>query len=175
MVSGVRTPTRKASPQELPPFPLAAPSSRKTASQSCLLALAGTDASETSSSSRTQTPPIVTVQVGLDCKAEGIPANETGRRRRSPLEQKAAAYQLLKSALEKDEKLAHYYNIRHRFFDPLFRRKRLSFLDRFTRERIKADKERQIGTRLYVKHPDQKPLWPDNKGLVTRTWPSPFH
>ncbi|PHJ22400.1 hypothetical protein CSUI_003755 [Cystoisospora suis] len=190
IISGVRTPQKKDIPQEQLPssFSLSSCSSRKTRSQSCLLALGeaedaeNSSCSSSSSSSRMQTPSIATVQVGLDCKPRETSmlssrmsdtTSEIGRRKRS-LQHKAAC-QLLKTALEKDEKLATYYRIRHRFFDPLFRRKRLSFLDRFTRERIKADKERQIGTRLYVKHPDQKPLWPDNKGLVTRTWPSPFH
>jgi len=62
---------------------------------------------------------------------------------------------------------------RHRFVDPMFRRRRLKWLER---QVAAKNKEREVKYNPYmVEHPDQKKEWPSNKGSVTITWPSPYH
>ncbi|CBZ49787.1 conserved hypothetical protein [Neospora caninum Liverpool] len=138
--------------------------------QECLLALSAL--AETgvgqSASEGMQQPAVLRINVGLGDR-ESVQDTAAFRRKQEQ------SRRTLEAALDRDEQLARYHSAKHRFFDPLFRRKRLSFLDRFARERIKGEKARQLGAQLYVKHPDQKPVWPDNKGLLTRKWPSPFH
>ncbi|PFH31758.1 hypothetical protein BESB_022500 [Besnoitia besnoiti] len=138
--------------------------------QQCLLALSSLPEAGLSSSDseRMQQPPVLRVDVGL---GDPEPVQDAAAFKKK----QERSLRALETALDHDDKLARYHGAHHRFFDPFFRRKRLSFLDRFARERIKGEKARQLGAKLYVKHPDQKSVWPDNKGLLTRKWPSPFH
>lgn len=78
-------------------------------------------------------------------------------------------------ALTSDEALRTLYSTRIRFQDPLFRRKRLSFLDRLARSRVKSPTAREMGSKMYALHPDKQETFPVNKGLANREWPSPYH
>nr|CAJ20513.1 hypothetical protein, conserved [Toxoplasma gondii RH] len=142
----------------------------RSRTQECLLALSALaeNGLGQSASELIQQPVVLRVDIGL---GDREPVQDTTAFRKKQEQSRRT----LQAALDHDERLARYHGAKHRFFDPLFRRRRLSFLDRFARERIKGEKARQLGAQLYVKHPDQKPVWPDNKGLLTRKWPSPFH
>merc|ERR550534_697459 len=59
---------------------------------------------------------------------------------------------------------------RNRFIDPMYRRRRLKYLERMQKGKNK-DKEVKYNT-YYMKHPDVHPMWPTNKGSVTVQWPS---
>ncbi|CEM08865.1 unnamed protein product [Vitrella brassicaformis CCMP3155] len=80
----------------------------------------------------------------------------------------------LESALGRDPRLRAYYKTRHRFFEPLFRRRRIAYLDKLSRGRIKHEKEKKYH-RYMEDHPDEAEVWPHNKGSITVPWPSPFN
>ena len=61
-------------------------------------------------------------------------------------------------------------NRRHRFVDPLFRRRRLKWMERFLAGMNNA-KEIKLN-RHYTRHPDEQPQWPSNLGSVTVRWPN---
>ncbi|CAE8638559.1 unnamed protein product, partial [Polarella glacialis] len=66
-----------------------------------------------------------------------------------------------------------YLARRHRFVDPMFRRRRLKWLER-QMAGLNKDKEVKYN-QYYATHPDKTPEWPTNKGSVTIKWPSPHH
>lgn len=69
--------------------------------------------------------------------------------------------------------LRGYLCKRHRFVDPMFRRRRLKWLERQMAEK---NKDREVKFNLYYTvHPDDRREWPTNKGSVTVQWPSPYH
>lgn len=100
---------------------------------------------------------------------------ETEKERKEREQRQMEAQEQLEREIERDPKLEAYIHTKHRFFDPLFKRRRLSFLDRLARSRIKSQMEREIGAEVYVQHPDKQASFPSNKGLLTRKWPSPYH
>ena len=61
-------------------------------------------------------------------------------------------------------------NKRHRFVDPLFRRRRLKWMERFLAGMNNA-KEIKLN-RHFTRHPDLQPKWPSNLGSVTVKWPN---
>lgn len=66
-----------------------------------------------------------------------------------------------------------YLARRHRFVDPMFRRRRLKWLERQMAQR---NKEKEVKFNLYyATHPDDQKVWPTNKASVTVKWPSPYH
>jgi len=66
-----------------------------------------------------------------------------------------------------------YLERRHRFIDPMFRRRRLKWLER---QMAGKNKETEVKfNTYYATHPDQHKEWPTNKGSVTVTYPSPYH
>lgn len=68
------------------------------------------------------------------------------------------------------EKTKPSSNTRHRFVDPLFRRRRLKWMERFLAG-MNNPKEIKLN-RHYTRHPDQQPHWPSNLGSVTVRWPN---
>ena len=60
-----------------------------------------------------------------------------------------------------------------RFVCPLYRRRRLKWLERFSNKRH-TSKELKYKAH-WLTHPDQKPVFPDNKGATNVEWPSPWH
>jgi hypothetical protein len=62
---------------------------------------------------------------------------------------------------------------RWRFVDPLYRRRRVKFLERYARGQCKP---KEIKYNEYrVQHPDNMLQWPSNKNSGTVKWPSPYH
>ena len=59
---------------------------------------------------------------------------------------------------------------RHRFVDPLFRRRRLKWMERFLAG-MNNKKEIRLN-RHYTRHPDEQKKWPTNLGSVTVKWPN---
>eukprot|EP00922_Rhytidocystis_sp_ex-Travisia-forbesii_P042811 GHVS01064019.1.p1 GENE.GHVS01064019.1~~GHVS01064019.1.p1 ORF type:complete len:524 (-),score=97.04 GHVS01064019.1:254-1669(-) len=86
---------------------------------------------------------------------------------------RAKAETALKALLE-DPAVEKYFNRRYRFFEPLFRRRRLAYIERLCAGRVKNEKKKKY-QQFFVDHPDQKALWPDNKGSCSVKWPSPYH
>ncbi|OEH77083.1 hypothetical protein cyc_06297 [Cyclospora cayetanensis] len=112
---------------------------------------------------------------GVTVHSVGLAPAETESQTRQRERRQAAAQEELQSEIESDAKLASYYRTSHRFIDPLFKRKRLSFLDRLARSRIKSQTAKEIGAQVYIHHPDRQPSFPHNKGFINRKWPSPYH
>eukprot|EP00927_Polykrikos_kofoidii_P061135 TRINITY_DN56007_c0_g1_i1.p1 TRINITY_DN56007_c0_g1~~TRINITY_DN56007_c0_g1_i1.p1 ORF type:complete len:335 (-),score=50.57 TRINITY_DN56007_c0_g1_i1:187-1191(-) len=69
--------------------------------------------------------------------------------------------------------LEKYLGIRHRFVDPMYRRRRLKWLERQMAEKNKP-KEVQHNS-YYATHADDSEMWPTNKGSVTVKWPGLYH
>lgn len=66
-----------------------------------------------------------------------------------------------------------YLARRHRFIDPMYRRRRLKWLER---QKAKKNNETEVKFNdYYATHPDNHKVWPTNKGSVTVVWPSPYH
>lgn len=59
---------------------------------------------------------------------------------------------------------------RHRFIDPLFRRRRLKWMERFMAG-MNNSKEIKYN-RHFTRHPDTQKHWPTNLGSVTVRWPN---
>lgn len=78
--------------------------------------------------------------------------------------------------LEKLRKAGHthkYLKLRHRFVDPMFRRRRLKWMERQVAGRNKPAEVKFNS--YYAPHPDDHVEFPTNKGSVTVVWPSPYH
>lgn len=67
-----------------------------------------------------------------------------------------------------------YTSRRHRFIDPMFRRRRLKWLER---QAAGLNNETNIKLRasFYGPHPDEQEEWPTNKGGLHKKWPSPYN
>jgi len=86
-------------------------------------------------------------------------------------QQKEADKQLGRAMESKS--FAAYVKRRHRFVDPMFRRRRLKWLER---QMSGKNKEREVKyNSYYATHPDDHVQWPTNKGSVTIVFPSPYH
>jgi hypothetical protein len=59
---------------------------------------------------------------------------------------------------------------RHRFVDPLFRRRRLKWMERFMAGMNNAKEIKY--NRHFTRHPDEQKQWPTNLGSVTVKWPN---
>lgn len=59
---------------------------------------------------------------------------------------------------------------RHRFVDPLFRRRRLKWMERFLAGMNNAKEIKY--NRHFTRHPDEQERWPTNLGSVTVQWPN---
>ncbi|KAF4655623.1 hypothetical protein FOL46_008185 [Perkinsus olseni] len=57
---------------------------------------------------------------------------------------------------------------RHRFVDPLFRRRRLKYMERLTTGKTKPKEKKYHG--YYIVHPDNKKRWPSNLGSSYSTY-----
>eukprot|EP00933_Yihiella_yeosuensis_P037091 TRINITY_DN3094_c1_g1_i1.p1 TRINITY_DN3094_c1_g1~~TRINITY_DN3094_c1_g1_i1.p1 ORF type:complete len:463 (+),score=128.77 TRINITY_DN3094_c1_g1_i1:99-1487(+) len=86
---------------------------------------------------------------------------------------KAAEDELEKMKTAGPKPLQSYIARRHRFIDPMFRRRRLKWLERQMSE-LNGEKEVKYN-QYYATHPDKHKEWPTNKGSVTIVWPSPYH
>jgi len=95
--------------------------------------------------------------------------SQKGRRK----EMDKAEAELEKLKTEGKPEIRRYLNRRHRFVDPMFRRRRLKWLER---QMSGLNKEKEVKFNSYfASHPDNTAEWPTNKGSVTIVWPSPYH
>eukprot|EP00930_Biecheleria_cincta_P082549 TRINITY_DN72262_c0_g1_i1.p1 TRINITY_DN72262_c0_g1~~TRINITY_DN72262_c0_g1_i1.p1 ORF type:complete len:465 (+),score=86.05 TRINITY_DN72262_c0_g1_i1:52-1446(+) len=69
--------------------------------------------------------------------------------------------------------IRNYLSRRHRFIDPMYRRRRLKWLERQMSD-LNREKDVKFSS-YYGPHPDATPEWPTNKGSTTVVWPSPYH
>jgi len=94
--------------------------------------------------------------------------------RRSDAATELAAFKLRAPAAEAQWTAAKTYLARrHRFIDPMFRRRRFKWLER---QMASKNKEREVKFNSYfATHPDDHKVWPSNKGSVTVVFPSPYH
>lgn len=63
-----------------------------------------------------------------------------------------------------------FVNKRHRFVDPLFRRRRLKWMERFLAGMNNAKEIKY--NRHFTRHPDDQTVFPSNLGSVTVKWPN---
>jgi len=62
---------------------------------------------------------------------------------------------------------------RHRFVDPLQRRRRLKWMERLIMGKHSTNELKTHG--YYKTHPDNREMFPTNMGPVSIKWPSPYH
>lgn len=87
--------------------------------------------------------------------------------------QMRAEEELTKMRTKGPASVRDYVTRRHRFIDPMFRRRRWKWLER---QMAGKNKEREVKfNTYYATHPDDQPEFPTNKGSVTVVWPSPYH
>lgn len=100
-----------------------------------------------------------------------VRAQSGGSQEERAASQKSAEKELLK--MRETGQTKAYLARRHRFVDPMFRRRRLKWLER---QMIGKNKEKEVKfNTYYATHPDDHKEWPTNKGSVTVVWPSPHH
>ncbi|KJP87399.1 hypothetical protein AK88_02956 [Plasmodium fragile] len=75
--------------------------------------------------------------------------------------------------LNENEHLQNTFSIRNRFIDPLYLRRRYSFIDKLTKKKIKKEKYKTY-RKHFIQHADEKEVWPDNKGLLNKVYPNPY-
>ncbi|SPJ11613.1 conserved protein, unknown function [Plasmodium sp. DRC-Itaito] len=75
--------------------------------------------------------------------------------------------------LNENESLKKTLSIRNRFIDPLYLRRRYSYIDKLTKKKIKKEKHKTY-RKHFIQHADEKKLWPDNKGLLNKIYPNPY-
>ncbi|CDO65699.1 conserved protein, unknown function [Plasmodium reichenowi] len=75
--------------------------------------------------------------------------------------------------LNENESLKKTLSIRNRFIDPLYLRRRYSYIDKLTKKKIKKEKHKTY-RKHFIQHADEKKVWPDNKGLLNKIYPNPY-
>mmetsp|Transcript_92202 Transcript_92202/g.144736 ORF Transcript_92202/g.144736 Transcript_92202/m.144736 type:complete len:376 (+) Transcript_92202:110-1237(+) len=99
---------------------------------------------------------------------------ESGGSAKERADAQAKAEEELEQMRKKGAKpVRDYLARRHRFVDPMFRRRRLKWLERQMAGK-NGERETKFNT-YYATHPDNHKEWPTNKGSVTVKWPSPHH
>ncbi|VWU51243.1 conserved protein, unknown function [Hepatocystis sp. ex Piliocolobus tephrosceles] len=102
-----------------------------------------------------------------------IGLEENKKESEKEINEKEEAKQKLLNLLNKNEDLKKTFSIRNRFIDPLYLRRRYSFIDKLTKKKIK--KEKYVTYRKhFIQHADEKKIWPDNKGLLNKIYPNPY-
>merc|ERR1712072_1092317 len=102
-----------------------------------------------------------------------VRAQSGGSKEDRAASQKSAEEELTKMRTKGPAPVRQYLARRHRFIDPMFRRRRLKWLER---QMAGKNKEREVKfNTYYATHPDEHKEWPSNKGSVTVVWPSPYH
>lgn len=96
-----------------------------------------------------------------------------GSREKRAKEMKKAATELEKLKTKGKPDIRNYLSRRHRFIDPMYRRRRLKWLERQMSD-LNREKDVKFSS-YYAPHPDDTPEWPTNKGSTTVVWPSPYH
>jgi hypothetical protein len=102
-----------------------------------------------------------------------VRAESGGSKQDRAYAQEKAEEELIKMKTTGSKKVREFLTRRHRFVDPMFRRRRWKWLER---QMAGKNKEREVKyNTYYATHPDKHEEWPTNKGSVTVVWPSPYH
>ncbi|CXJ27361.1 conserved Plasmodium protein, unknown function [Plasmodium berghei] len=104
------------------------------------------------------------VNIGLENKKE---------KSKKEIEEQEQSKNHLHNLLNENESLRKTFSIRNRFIDPLYLRRRYSFIDKLTKKKIKKEKYKTY-RKHFIQHADEKKIWPDNKGLLNKVYPNPF-
>ncbi|SCM26856.1 conserved Plasmodium protein, unknown function [Plasmodium chabaudi chabaudi] len=104
------------------------------------------------------------VNIGLENKKE---------KSKKEIEEQEQSTKHLHNLLNENESLRKTFAIRNRFIDPLYLRRRYSFIDKLTKKKIKKEKYKTY-RKHFIQHADEKKIWPDNKGLLNKIYPNPF-
>ncbi|VEV59335.1 conserved Plasmodium protein, unknown function [Plasmodium vinckei vinckei] len=104
------------------------------------------------------------VNIGLENKKE---------KSQKEIEEQEQSTKYLHNLLNENESLRKTFAIRNRFIDPLYLRRRYSFIDKLTKKKIKKEKYKTY-RKHFIQHADEKKIWPDNKGLLNKIYPNPF-
>lgn len=88
-----------------------------------------------------------------------------------PPEEVTKPVDLSEKLLNEEDK--QYLARRHRFVDPLQRRRRLKWMERLIIGKHSANEMKNHG--YYKTHPDDREMFPTNMGPVSIKWPSPHH
>lgn len=99
------------------------------------------------------------------------PIDETKKREEE--EEKERTKQFFYKAIEENDSLKQTLSVRNRFVDPLYLRRRYSFIDKLTKKKIKKEKHKTYRMH-FIQSADEKKIWPDNKGLLNKKYPNPY-
>ncbi|GBE63052.1 hypothetical protein, conserved [Babesia ovata] len=77
----------------------------------------------------------------------------------------------LRQMLAADGSVTNIWAVRNRFVDALYLRRRAYYLAKLMRKKPISETIQKYRKHFTV-HPDQKVLWPDNKGISQHSWPS---
>ncbi|EUD64911.1 hypothetical protein C922_04755 [Plasmodium inui San Antonio 1] len=108
----------------------------------------------------------------IDCDVN-IGLEERQEKTQAEMEEHERSKNHFLDLLNQSEHLQNTFSIRNRFIDPLYLRRRYSFIDKLTKKKIKKEKYRTY-RRHFIKHADEKEMWPDNKGLLNKVYPNPY-
>ncbi|CDR96350.1 hypothetical protein, conserved [Babesia bigemina] len=77
----------------------------------------------------------------------------------------------LRHMLASDGTITNLWTVRNRFVDALYLRRRAYYLAKLMRKKPISETIQKYRKHFTV-HPDQKVIWPDNKGISQHSWPS---
>ncbi|CRG97052.1 conserved Plasmodium protein, unknown function [Plasmodium gallinaceum] len=89
------------------------------------------------------------------------------------IEEKEQSKHLFYKLINENENIKKTLLIRNRFIDPLYLRRRYSYIDKLTKKKIKKEKYKTY-RKHFIQHADEKKIWPDNKGLLNKIYPNPY-
>ncbi|SBS88875.1 conserved Plasmodium protein, unknown function [Plasmodium ovale] len=108
----------------------------------------------------------------LDCDVN-IGLEELKEKNISDMEEEERSKSYFYNLINENENLKKTFSIRNRFIDPLYLRRRYSFIDKLTKKKIKKEKYKTY-RKHFIQHADEKKVWPDNKGLLNKVYPNPY-
>ncbi|GAB69243.1 hypothetical protein PCYB_146710 [Plasmodium cynomolgi strain B] len=108
----------------------------------------------------------------VDCDVN-IGLEERREKTKAEMEEHERSKNHFLNLLSQNEHLQNTFSIRNRFIDPLYLRRRYSFIDKLTKKKIKKEKYKTY-RKHFIQHADEKEVWPDNKGLLNKVYPNPY-
>lgn len=108
----------------------------------------------------------------VDCDVN-IGLEERREKTKAEIEEHETSKNHFLNLLSQNEHLQNTFSIRNRFIDPLYLRRRYSFIDKLTKKKIKKEKYKTY-RKHFIQHADEKEVWPDNKGLLNKVYPNPY-
>ncbi|KAI4835119.1 hypothetical protein MKS88_005803 [Plasmodium brasilianum] len=108
----------------------------------------------------------------LDCNVN-IGLDEKTEKTKKDIEQQEESKSHFYNLINENECLRKTFSIRNRFIDPLYLRRRYSYIHKLTKKKIKKEKHKTY-RKHFIQHADEKKIWPDNKGLLNKMYPNPY-